>query len=142
MTKINTRIQYLEKTEDILDFAVTKLQEYTGWTVHKFPGTGYSQLFEFMPEIQLPAAVVCYNSSSYNKKTMPARTISLEIVVATEFYIEEDKIALRELLHKVIELLDGETFGKKVRFDILSDSSVDFGTGTIGSLVKFQVVNY
>jgi hypothetical protein len=142
MTKIKTRIQYLEATEDILDFAINKLEEYTEWNVHKFPGTGYSDLFKFLPEIQLPAAVVCYNSSTYNKKTLPARTIEMEVVIAVEFYSEGDKTTLRQLLHKVIELLDGEVYGDKVRFDLASDSSIDFGSGIVACVVKLQVLNY
>jgi hypothetical protein len=142
MTKIKTRIQYLEATEDILDFAVDKLEEYTEWNVHKFPGSGYLQLFDFLPEIQLPAAVVCYNSSTYNKKTVPARTIEMKVVVAMEFYSEEDKTALRQLLHKVIELLDGEVIGNKVRFDIASDTSVELATGIGAYILKFDVLNY
>lgn len=142
MAKLVTRTQYIENTEDILDFTVTKLQEYAGWKVRKFPGTGYTKLFKYMPELRLPAAVICCNSSTFSKQSIPARTLHMEIIVAVEFYAEDNNIELRTLMHKVITLLDGEIFNKKVRFDIASHDSIDFGPNIVAYLIRFDVVNY
>ena len=141
MTKLVTRTQYVVNTEDILDFAVSKLQEYDGWNVKKFSGTGYSKLFKYIPELRLPAAVVCYNSSTFNKFDIPTRVVHLDIVVAVEFYSDADKSALLTLMHKVITLLDGEIFNK-ARFDISRDMSTNFGPNTMGCVMSFNVVNY
>ena len=141
MTKLVTRTQYVVNTEDILDFAVTKLQEYDGWNVKKFSGTGYSKLFKYIPELRLPAAVVCYNSSTFNKYDIPTRVLHLEIIVAVEFFSENDPTELRTLMHKVITLLDGEIFNK-ARFDIMLDAPVELGTGIAASVISFDVINY
>ena len=141
MTKLVTRTQYIVNTEDILDFAVTKLQEYSGWTVKKFPGSGYSKLFKYLPELRLPAAVICCNSSTFNKYDIPTRVLHLDIVVAVEFYSDADKSALLTLMHKVISVLDGEIFNK-ARFDISRDMTTDFGPNTMGCVMSFNVVNY
>ena len=141
MTKIVTRTQYVVNTEDIIDFAVTKLQEYSGWTVKKFPGTGYQKLFKYIPELRLPAAIVCYNSSTFNKYDIPTRVLHLDILVAVEFYRDADKSTLLSMMHQVITLLDGEIFNK-ARFDITADISADLGPNTMASIMKFDVVNY
>jgi len=141
MTKIVTRTQQILNTEDILDFAVTKLKEYGGWSVKKFPGAGYQKLFKYVPELRLPAAVVCYNSSMFNKHDIPTRVLHLDIVVAVEFYNDNDKSDLLTLMHKVITLLDGEIFNK-ARFDIAGDISTDLGANTMTSVIRFNVINY
>lgn len=141
MAKLVTRTQYIQNTEDILDFAVTKLQEYSGWTVKKFPGAGYQKLFKYIPELRLPAVLVCYNSSTFSKENIPTRVLHLDIVVAVEFYRDADKSTLLSMMHQVITLLDGEIFNK-TRFDIAADISADLGTNTMASVIRFNVVNY
>ena len=141
MTKLVTRTQYIVNTEDIIDFAVSKLQEYSGWTVKKFPGTGYQKLFKYIPELRLPAVLVCYNSSTFNKYDIPTRVLHLDIVIAIEFYSDADKSTLLSMMHKVITLLDGEICSK-TRFDITADISADLGSNTMASIIKFNVINY
>ena len=65
----------------------------------------------------------------------------LDIVVAVEFFSENDHTELRTLIHKVITLLDGEIFNK-ARFDIMLDAPVELGTGIAASVISFDVINY
>ena len=141
MAKLVTRTQYIQNTEDILDFAVTKLQEYSGWTVKTFPGSSYQKLFKYIPELRLPAVLVCYNSSTFSKENIPTRILHLDIVVAVEFYRDADQSTVLSMLHQVITLLDGEIFNK-TRFDIAADAPVEFGTNIASTVISFDVVNY
>ena len=141
--KLKSRIPYIELTDDIMDFAVNKLKEYESWNVYKFPGTGRSNLFKYLPEAQLPAAIVNYDSSSFRKSGGgAARTMQLEIIIAVEFFTDDDKCLLREMLHKVIELLDSEVFNAKVSFDVISDTALDLGSGVAAYVIKFNALNY
>ena len=49
---------YIQTTESLLDFTVSQLSSYSGWTVVKHPGSGTKDLFKMIPGTGLPAAIV------------------------------------------------------------------------------------
>ncbi|OGV48653.1 MAG: hypothetical protein A2017_04395 [Lentisphaerae bacterium GWF2_44_16] len=68
--------------------------------------------------------------------------MQLEIIIAVEFFSNDDKCLLREMLHKVIELLDSEVFNAKVSFDVISDNALDLGSGVAAYVIRFNALNY
>ncbi len=130
---------YLESTEDLLDFAVTKLSIYEDWTVAKFPGTNIEQLFDYMPDLVLPAAVVAFEGAEF--KNQPSRLIELNVAVAVEFFNDTDAVTARALMDKVVELLDEQICGDAI-FETVEQSTDTYGSGNLIHVVKFKISDH
>ena len=130
---------YIEPTETLMDFVVTKLSAYTGWTVAKFPGTNYQDLLKFLPDVAMPAAVVIYSGSDYGNK--PRRSAEISVLVATETFSETEAVTVRALIDKAVSLLDKQITNQAL-FEIVSDASVEICSGIAACLVNFNVKDF
>jgi hypothetical protein len=130
---------HLEKLEDLLNFAIECLENYSGWTVEKFPGSNADDLFNFIPELELPAAVVTYKASSYGDK--PRRISNIEVIVASEFYSDSSNVSSRVLIEKVVELLDKQISGHAL-FKVKSDEAMNLGNGICSYSLKVEVEDH
>ncbi len=130
---------YLESTEDLLNFAVTKLSAYEDWTVAKFPGTDIKKLFDYMPDLVLPAAVVAFEGAGF--QNMPTRKVYLTVIVAVEFFGDNDPVTARTLMDKVAELLDEQVCGDAV-FEIYTQDVDNFGAGNLIHKIEFIVSDH
>ena len=130
---------YIQTTESLLDFAVTKLSAYSGWTVVKHPGSDTKDLFKMIPGIGLPAAIVSYSSSSYANK--PRRQASLTVVVAARFDAADDRETARSLMDRAISLIDGQVSNLAL-FRVVSDRAIDCGPDVAAYSVEFRVEDH
>lgn len=130
---------YIEATETLMDFVVTKLSAYTGWTVAKFPGTEYEKLFSFIPDLATLSAVVIYAGSDYGNK--PRRTAKISVIVTTEAFSETESETIRQHADRVISLLDQEITNQAL-FRAVSDQPVEIQTGLAAILINFEVQDH
>ncbi|OGV56376.1 MAG: hypothetical protein A2X49_15235 [Lentisphaerae bacterium GWF2_52_8] len=130
---------YLENTENLMDFALLQLSTYSSWNVAKHPGGAYEDLLKSMPDLKLPAAVVAYHSSSYQDS--PRRTLLFDVVVLTEICLDESRITLRQLLWKAVELLDGKSSGDAI-FAVRLEENINCAPGIAAALVRFEVADF
>jgi len=130
---------YIQSTESLLDFVVAKLSAYSGWAVAKHPGSDARDAFKMLPELGLPAAIVCYSSSSYANK--PRRQASISVLVAARFDAASGKVDARALLDKAISLVDGQ-ISLLALFRVVSDRAADCGPGIAAYTVEFRVEDH
>jgi hypothetical protein len=130
---------FIQGTEALLDFVVSRLETRSGWTVAKCPGSNARDVFKLVPELPLPCAIVTYGSSSYGNK--PRRQASVGISVATAFDVASDKETARSLMDAAIALLDGQLSGMAL-FRAVSDRAVDLGEGVAAYEVQFRVEDH
>lgn len=131
--------EYIETTETLMDFVITKLSADTSWTAVKFSGTDYKDLFEFIPELSLPAAVVVYTGSDYGNK--PRRTARISVIVACQFTGDDDPVTIRALVDKAIGLLDKQILNQAL-FEVASDDPVEICSGIAAYVIDFEVKDY
>jgi hypothetical protein len=111
MSHKNKITAIVQPTENVIDWVVNRLKTYSEWSVQKYSGTNYSKIFNYLPELSLPAVVVSYRGSSSNDD-FPRRTLDFSIIVATEDVGEFETAATKSvaLVDKVMELLDYESY--------------------------------
>jgi len=130
-------------SDELKAFAVNKLATYSGWSVKNFSLTDYQKLFDFVPELSLPAAVVSYHGSSYNDE-VPRRSSTLCVTVLVEDFgnLETAAVNALPLMDKVLELLDHELNGKTL-FRVRSDESIEYAEhGVAGYKITFTVDDF
>lgn len=130
---------YIESTEGLLDFVVTQLSTYSGWTVAKFPGSDPKALLKFLPELGLPAAVALYSASSYGSR--PRREATIIVVVAADFSAATGSVSARALIDTAISLLDEQISGGAL-FKVVGDRAVDCGSTVAAYAVEFSVQDH
>lgn len=139
----NKVTELCQSTESIKEFAVEKLSEHSGWTVKNYSLTDYEKLFDFAPEMSLPAAVVSYHGSSFSDES-PRRSSTLCVTVLVEDVgdVESAAIDATPLLDKALELLDYETNGK-VLYRARSDEPLHYPQhGVAGHKITFTVDDF
>ncbi len=130
-------------TDAVKAHAVQRLSQHPGWTVRNYSLTDYEKLFDFSPEMSLPAAVVSYHGSSYNDNT-PRRSSTLCVTVLVEDVgdLETAASGALPLLDKALELLDNELNGK-VLYRVRSDEPIHYPQhGVAGYKITFTVDDF
>jgi hypothetical protein len=128
---------FVETTEALLNEAVEQLETYESWNVEKFPGTNYDELFQFLPALSLPAAVVVFEGSSFANR--PRRTARIAVIALVESFTES--ASARTLMDKSVELLDDHILNQ-ARFRALSQEAADFGPGISVCITHFEIEDH
>ena len=131
--------EFIQTTESLMDFVVTRLSSQPGLNVAKHPGSGTKDILQMLPGLGLPAAVVVYGSSSYANK--PRRQASISVIVATEFETESGRIDARALIDSVIALIDGQISAMAL-FRVVSDRAIDLGSNIAAYEVQFRIEDH
>lgn len=97
---------FIQPSEDLTDFAAERLSSYGQWNVCRLPGSDPEMLFEYLPDLKLPAAVVIYSSSSYGSN--PRRTSKIEVLIVADAVSASLGGSLRELVDKAVSLIDNQ----------------------------------
>lgn len=144
--------QYIERIQTYLEFAKTKIAAIVGDEepilgtifndVEIYTGTSFEKLFEIIPTLSLPAAVIMYTGSSYGN--LPRRTAEVAVLVinqdVVDFEVTQDSVT--SLMGEVIKVLDH--YGdNQYMFEITGDRSIDFeGLGLSAIDMRFKVEDY
>lgn len=136
-----------QTTQSILDYTKTRLEATTDmgvdeveWSVELFPGTEAGELFEFIPQLGLPCAVVMYASAS-DWEDKPQRTLPVSVVVACEAFNIAANTTLSGLIDQAVALVDRQIQNQAV-WEIRSDIPVDLRPGIAASLLTFEVKDF
>ncbi len=127
---------YVESLENLLDFAVLRLKSYNDWNVSKFPSTDIKKIFEYMPDLRCPAALVSFESEAYAEN--PRAEIRIVVTVLADMLSDSGAKSGRTILRKAIELLDGQAYGDAV-FRALSASFSDCGASCAAYKLTIKV---
>jgi hypothetical protein len=127
---------FIQSTEALLTETAATIVT-TGVTVQIFSGTSYDQLWDFIPELSLPAAVVIYQGSSFDNR--PRRTARVAILlIASAAWKETGAVSVRAMLDGVMAKLD-EHIKTRALWKIRSDEPVDLGENLEAILTQFDV---
>jgi len=112
---VSTLTDCIQAADTILEALTVRLQtSVVGWGVYKFSGTTYDSLFRFLPLVNLPAAVLVWQSAGFNREPgRPERvyhTITV-LVLAEDADGEQGAAAARVQAWEVLRVLDDYTTG-------------------------------
>jgi hypothetical protein len=127
---------FVEPTDDIVTGTVLLLQNaQSSWDVQPFSGTSNAELFEYIPGLRLPAAVVAYRGSDW--QNLPRRKLNLAVVIACQSnQVEEGASTVRGML--VVDALDCQIAAGAI-YHVRTDEAVDVGPGIACHIVGFDV---
>lgn len=143
---------YIERVQTYLEFAKTQIEAIEGDeepiigtifnTVEIYTGTSFDKLFDIIPTLSFPAAIVLYTGSSYGN--LPRRTGEVAVLVINhdieDFEVTQESVT--SLMHEVIKALDHEG-ANQYKFTITGDRSIDFeGCGLSAIDMRFEVEDY
>lgn len=136
---------YIEATATIVRETLDTLKPVDGFRdVLFFPGTSYRDLFEWIPGLHLPAAVVIYTGSDYDNQ--PRRTIDLTVLVACSMPRRDDEAlnGIAVQVDRVVAALD-EHILNQAKWEAEGDEPVDLdgvAPQVACALVRFRVEDY
>jgi hypothetical protein len=133
---------YIETTEAVLDETANTITaaKITGLTVSRFSGSSYSDLFNFIPQLTLPAAVVVYQGSSFQDR--PRRILRVSVlVIATAAWHEIGAVSARAIVDSMNAALDDHIKNQAV-WKSKGDEAVDLGENIEAYLVQFEVEDH
>lgn len=125
----------IQTIEYMLDLVVETLEatETLQWKVHKFSGTNYAKLFEFLPTVTPPAAIVVYQGSTFSLEPgRPQRAYhDVTVLVLDEDPEAEDgAVNSRTMCMEVLNLLDKKVDGNLL-YRIQNIQAIDLGDSGI-----------
>lgn len=136
--------QNIEPIEDILDVLVDSLSASSNvkWNVCKFSGTSFESLFSFLPSLTLPAAVVIYQNSEFNKEPGRPQRVYHDLsvlVLVEEADLEKGSKCGREYAMEVANIVDDSVYNNAV-FRIIDIAALDFSDSNLAPNVSCYVV--
>lgn len=119
---------YIQAIEDIIQETVDQLEAVeTTWNVEVFSGTSYAELFEFLPGVRPPAAIVCWQGAEVNRTPGRPQRIYHQVtvlVLARHADPEQGAVTARELLDLAMGALD-EHVATNARWRVMGLAAVD-----------------
>lgn len=99
---------YINSTEELVDFAFLRLSESTHWNAYKLASMNPALALEMNPDMRMPSVAVTHESSSFGN--FPRRTAVITATVCVEAASASGEFTARELADEVISLLDNQIF--------------------------------
>lgn len=146
---------YIQRVETLVAATVERLQateelpatvDAPTWSVETFSPTSYRDLFAYLPDLQLPAAVVCWQGADINRTPGRPQRIYHHLavlVLAAHADLEAGAITARSLIDVTLALLDeyqnGNATWRATGVDAVDLSATDCAPGVACYAVQFEV---
>ena len=134
----------IQPTSALFTLIEARLEEYDGWTIKKFSGTSVAALFNKLPELPLPCAVIVYEGSKYYDHPERRRARFHVVVakrVARDLFTKHEAVFV--LHEKAIELLDGRVLGgTRASCYVVTDDGLDLGPSIDAVDVVFEIADH
>jgi hypothetical protein len=118
-------------------WTATDKADATWGQVVMFPGTSIEDLFQFIPALTLPAAVVAYRGSQYANQ--PRRTVGLGVLVVVQSFAESD--LAHDWVDQACRQLDHQLLNEGL-FLVQEDTPIDLGPGISAVLLSVDVEDH
>jgi len=136
---------HVQSNSALFDAIYTALSAYSSWYIYKFGGTSISHMFDMLPAVKLPAAVIAFEGSEYYKHPHRRRAKFHVVVVAqeTQDFYTKGLLQVSTLAFKAIELLDQQVFGgTRAVCTVEEDNALDFGATFAAIDVVFEITDH
>lgn len=138
---VSTTVERLLATE-----ALPETFAAPGWSVETFSPTSYKELFAYLPGLQLPAAVVCWQGADINRNPGRPQRIyhNLSVLVlAANADMEAGAGSARALIDAALALLDlhqsANATWRATGVDAVDLSATDCASGVACYAIQFEV---
>ena len=135
---------YIETTDNLFDLLRARLSTFNAWNVYTYFGTDIRDMFERLPAMTMPAAVLAYERSEYYAEAQ-RRKARIHVVIATVSPQDPFAAASPEwmrLLSKAIELLDGHILVGETLIYVRQDEIMYIGETLACVDVEFDILDH